>query len=155
MLKYIDLKDLKIKQIETDEEIITKGSNVTLKGNSSLVELASTLEVAVKNLVNDLNPDKIYNFAFDILTTQGEELSEEEFETVVNLVVSAFFRHLKVNLGRQRERRLDVPEYIRTQVNCNLSLVKNAINYQTLVDRFQLTIYSRALQYILVGDYDE
>lgn len=155
MLKYIDLKDLKIKQIETDEEIITKGSNVTLKGNSSLVELASTLEVAVKNLVNDLNPDKIYNFAFDVLTTQNEELSEEDFETVVNLVVSAFFRHLKVNLGRQRERRLDVPENLKTGVNCNLSLIKNAINYQTLVDRFQLTVHNRALQYVLVGGYGE
>jgi hypothetical protein len=36
-----------------------------------------------------------------------------------------------------------------------MSLLKRAINYKTVVDRFQLTIGCRSLQYILVGGYDE
>ena len=152
MLTYVDLKDLKVKTINLDEEIITKGTHIDVPKDLSISTLSSLIKPAVKNLVADLNENKIYNFAFDLLG----EIEEEEFESAVNVILAAFFEMMiSSKLGRARERRLDVPENLKKEVNCNMSLLKRAINYKTVVDRFQLTIGCRSLQYILVGGYDE
>ena len=151
MLVYLDLENLETKVTEDNEEIITKGTHIDLVPNSSISTLAAKIDPAVQKLVADLNEDKIYNFAVDILG----EISEEEFESAVNVILAAFFRNIKVNKGRPRERRLDVPENLKGEVHCSLALLKNAINYRTLVDRFQLEITGRGLVYILVGGYDE
>ena len=153
MLTYVDLKDLKVKTINSDEEIITKGTHIEISKDLSILELNSLIKYAAKNLVADLDENKIYNFAFDLLG----EIEEEEFETAVNVILAAFFEMLvgKSGVGRPRERRLDVPENLKKEVNCNMSLLKKAINYKTVIDRFQLTIGCRSLQYILVGGYDE
>jgi hypothetical protein len=157
MLKYLNLNSLQVESISTDENIITKGVNIIIKENCAISTLNSIIGGAVKKLLMDLEEDKIYNFAFDILTENDTGLEIEEFESAVHCILSNFFSVLigKLALGRPRERRLDVPEDIKKQVNCNMSLVKRAINYKTLVDRFQLTIYSRTLKYKLVGDYSE
>ena len=34
-----------------------------------------------------------------------QELSEEVFETAVNVLVAEFFKGIRINQGRQRERR--------------------------------------------------
>jgi hypothetical protein len=86
---------------------------------------------------------------------KNAEITEEEFESAVNVILAAFFRNIRVDKGRPRERRLDVPENLKGDVHCSLALLKNAINYRTLVDRFQLEITGRGLIYILVGGYDE
>lgn len=153
MLTYVDLKDLKVKTINSDEEIIiTKGTHINIPKNLSILELNSLIKYAAKKLVADLDKDKIYNFAFDLLG----EIEEEEFETAVNVILAAFFEMMiDTKLGRPRERRLDVPENLKKEVNCNMSLLKRAINYKTIIDRFQLTIGCRSLRYILVGGYDE
>lgn len=152
MLTYIDLKDLKVKTINSNGEIITKGTYINVPKDLSILELSSLMKHAAKNLVADLDEDKIYNFAFDLLG----EIEEEEFETAVNVILAVFFEIMTdTKLGRPRERRLDVPENLKKEVNCNMSLLKRAINYKTVVDRFQLTIGCRSLQYILVGGYDE
>ena len=111
MLTYVDLKDLKIKTINSDEEIITKGTHVEISKDLSILELSSLIKYAAKNLVAELNEDKIYNFVFDLLG----EIEEEEFETAVNVILAAFFEMLvgKSGVGRPRERRLDVPENLK------------------------------------------
>lgn len=151
MLVYLDLENLDIRTTEDNQEIITKGTHIELVPNSSISTLAAKIEDAVKNLVADLKEGKVYNFAVDILG----DIAEEEFESAVNVILAAFFRNIKVNKGRPRERRLDVPENLKGDVHCSLALLKNAINYRTLVDRFQLEITGRGLIYILVGGYDE
>ena len=151
MLTYVDLKDLKVKTINSNGEIITKGTHINIPKDLSILELNSLIKHAAKNLVADLDESKIYNFAFDLLG----EIEEEEFETAVNVILAAFFEMMVGKLGRPRERRLDVPENLKKEINCNMSLLKRAINYKTVVDRFQLTIGCRSLQYILVGGYDE
>lgn len=152
MLNYLDLADLETKTIADGNEIITKGVSVRINENMNINEITLISKEAVKNLLADLNPDKVYNFAFDLM---AEQLSEEVFETVVNVLVAAFFQGMRIDKGRPRERRLDVPDNLKGCVHCSLGLLKNAINYRTLVDRFQLEIVGRGLVYILVGDYDE
>ena len=151
MLNYLDLTDLKTKSItyEKGSEIITKGTSITITENMSINEITLISKEAVKNILEDLNPNKIYNFVFDIMP---EELSEEVFETVINILVAEFFKGIRINQGRQRERRLDVPDELKQNVYCNMSLLKNAINYNTLIDKFQLEIVNRELVYIMVGN---
>ena len=157
MLKYLDLVSLQIEKTNDNQEIITKGTYINIEENSSISSMASLIEAAVKKMVKDLDGDKVYNFAIDVLTTEETELNEDDFESAVCCVLSSFFNCLigKEGAGRQRERRLDVPENLKKDVNCNMSLLKRAINYKTQVDKFQLTISSRSLKYILVGGYDE
>ena len=66
MLTYIDLKDLKVKTINSNGEIITKGTYINVPKDLSILELSSLMKHAAKNLVADLDEDKIYNFAFDV-----------------------------------------------------------------------------------------
>ena len=151
MFNYLDLADLEIKLIAgaKGSEIITKGISVEISEDMTINEITLISKEAVKILLEDLNPNKIYNFIFDV---RPEELSEEAFETAVNVLVAEFFKGIRINQGRQRERRLDVPDELRQNVHCNMSLLKNAINYNTLIDKFQLEIINRELVYIMVGN---
>ena len=149
MLNYLDLADLKIKSITKGNEIVTKGVNIEINENMTINEMTLVSKEAVKSILENLNPNKIYNFIFDVIP---EELSEEVFETAVNVLVAEFFKGIRINQGRQRERRLDVPDELKRNVHCNMSLLKNAINYNTLIDKFQLDIINRELAYIMVGN---
>lgn len=149
MLNYLDLADLEIKSITKGNEIVTKGVNIEINENMTINEMTLVSKEAVKSILENLNPNKIYNFIFDVIP---EELSEEVFETAVNVLVAEFFKGIRINQGRQRERRLDVPDELKRNVHCNMSLLKNAINYNTLIDKFQLDIINRELAYIMVGN---
>ena len=149
MLNYLDLTDLKIKSITKGNEIVTKVVNIEINEDMSINEMTLVSKEAVKSILENLNPNKIYNFIFDVIL---EELSEEVFETAVNVLVAEFFKGIRINQGRQRERRLDVPDELKQNVHCNMSLLKNAINYNTLIDKFQLGIINRELAYIMVGN---
>lgn len=149
MFNYLDLTDLKIKSITKGNEIVTKGVNIEINEDMSINEMTLVSKEAVKSILENLNPNKIYNFIFDVIL---EELSEEVFETAVNVLVAEFFKGIRINQGRQRERRLDVPDELKQNVHCNMSLLKNAINYNTLIDKFQLDIINRELAYIMVGN---
>ena len=154
MLNYLDLADLETKIIADSNEIITKGVSIRINENMNINEITLISKEAVKNLLADLNPDKVYNFAFDLM---AEQLSEEVFETVVNVLVAAFFQGMRIDKGRPRERRLDVPEELKV-VNCSMSLMKRAVNYKTVVDKFQVQIDGNdedGFRFILVGGYDE
>ena len=74
MLDYLDLASLETKTIADGNEIITKGISIKISENMNINEIMDIAEEAVKNLLADLNPDKIYNFAFDLIS---EELPEE------------------------------------------------------------------------------
>ena len=149
MLNYLDIADLKIKSITKGNEIVTKGVNIEINEDMSINEMTLVSKEAVKSILENLNPNKIYNFIFDVIP---EELSEEVFETAINVLVAEFFKGIRINQGRQRERRLDVPDELKQNVHCNMSLLKNAINYNTLIDKFQLDIINRELAYIMVGN---
>ena len=149
MLNYLDLTDLKIKSITKGNEIVAKGVNIEINEDMSINEMTLVSKEAVKSILKNLDPNKIYNFIFDVIP---EELSEEVFETAVNVLVAEFFKGIRINQGRQRERRLDVPDELKQNVHCNMSLLKNAINYNTLIDKFQLEIVNQELVYIMVGN---
>lgn len=158
MLRYLDLEKLEISEVSSEEEIISKGVCVTVNEDEVISRMFSLLKDAAQKLLADVSADRIYNFNITILDQDYKGLGEEDFESAVNCALSCFFEEMiggRLGSGREREYRLDVPENLKTEVNCNMGLLKRAINYKTKLDRFQLTISSRMLQYILVGGYDE
>ena len=149
-MKCLNLKNLTVEEVN-QEGIMVCGETFQFNENEAITSQWQITRDAVKNALSGIEYDwRPHLFEFKI----NSELSEEGFEAVVNLIVAAFFALIKVNKGRPRERRLDVPENLKTSINCNMSLLKNAINYQTLVDKLQMTISCGDLRFVLVGDFN-
>jgi hypothetical protein len=152
-MEYINLKNLKIESTQPDDKIEACMTMVSYDDLKSMVEQFPAMEAAVKKVVDTIDrPSRPHRFEFEVIST--ESLDEDAFESAVKLITAAFFGVIVGDKGRKRERRLDVPENLKT-LNCNMSLLKCAINYQTVVDKFQLEIFSGDLRFILVGGYDE
>lgn len=152
-MEYINLKNLKIESTQPDDKIEACMTMVSYDDLKSMVEQFPAMEAAVKKVVDTIDrPSRPHRFEFEVIS--AESLDEDAFESAVKLITAAFFGIIVGDKGRKRERRLDVPENLKT-LNCNMSLLKCAINYQTVVDKFQLEIFSGDLRFILVGGYDE
>lgn len=152
-MEYINLKNLKIESTQPDDKIEACMTMVSYDDLKSMVEQFPAMEAAVKKVVDTIDrPSRPHRFEFEVIS--AESLDENAFESAVKLITAAFFGIIVGDKGRKRERRLDVPENLKT-LNCNMSLLKCAINYQTVVDKFQLEIFSGDLRFILVGGYDE
>ena len=152
-MEYINLKNLKIESTQPDDKIEACMTMVSYDDLKSMVEQFPVMEAAVKKVVDTIDrPSRPHRFEFEVIS--AESLDEDAFESAVKLITAAFFGVIVGDKGRKRERRLDVPENLKT-LNCNMSLLKCAINYQTVVDKFQLEIFSGDLRFILVGGYDE
>ena len=93
-------------------------------------------------------------FRFTIIA--HELTSENEipfFETCVNLILSSFFNYnLRLQRGRNREHRLDVPENLVPYLHVSNRLIKSAINYETLFDCFNIEISMGNLRYSMIGN---
>ena len=152
-MEYINLKNLKIESTQPDDKIEACVTMVSYDDLKSMVEQFPAMEAAVKKVVDTIDrPSRPHRFEFEVVS--DEPLDEDAFESAVKLITAAFFGVIVGDKGRKRERRLDVPENLKT-LNCNMSLLKCAINYQTVVDKFQLEIFSGDLRFILVGGYGE
>ena len=154
-MQYVNLNTLKIETTTPDDKIMTYLTTVPYNDTETISNQWLNTRAAVKNAFGELNrPTRPHKFEFEVATE--DELSLEAFESAVKLILAAAFEVMTVQpkKGRPRERRLDVPENLKV-VNCNMSLLKNAVNYATVVDKFQIEIYGGDLRFILVGGFDE
>ena len=154
-MQYVNLNTLKIENTTPDDKIMVNVAIVPYNDTETISNQWLNTRAAVKKAFDPIDrPTRPHKFEFEVATE--DELSLEAFESAVKLILAAAFEMVLVDTkkGRPRERRLDVPENLKT-LNCNMSLLKNAINYATLVDKFQIEIYSGDLRYILVGDFNE
>ena len=154
-MQYVNLNTLKIETTTPDDKIMVNVAIVPYDDLQSISCQWLNTIAAVKKAFEVIDrPTRPYKFEFEVQA--DEKLSVESFESAVKLILAAAFEMVLVDTkkGRPRERRLDVPENLKV-VNCNMSLLKNAINYATIVDKFQIEIYSGDLRFILVGGFDE
>ena len=154
-MEYINLKNLKIETTTPDDKIMVNVAIVPYDDTDTISNQWLNIRAAVKKAFDPIDrPTRPHKFEFEVVA--NEEWSLEAFESAVKLILTAAFEMLVVQpkKGRPRERRLDVPENLKI-VNCNMSLLKNAVNYATVVDKFQIEIYCNDLRFILVGDYSE
>lgn len=154
-MQYINLKNLKIETTTPDDKTMVNVATVPYNDTETISSQWLNIRAAVKKVFDPIDrPGRPHKFEFEVVA--NEELSVEAFESAVKLILTAAFENLVVQpkKGRTRERRLDVPENLKL-VNCNMSLLKNAINYVTIVDKFQIEIYNQDLRFILAGGFDE
>ena len=152
-MQYINLKTLTIENTTPDDIVMVYVTPIHYNDSDAISSQWQSMRAAVQKCLTGLDrPTRPHRFDFEI--TSAEPLSEEAFESAVKLILAAAFEAITSKDGRKRERRLDVPENLKT-LNCNMSLLKNAINYQTTVDKFQIEIYGGDLRFILVGGYNE
>lgn len=154
-MQYVNLNTLKIETTTPDDKIMVNVAIVPYDDTETISNQWLNIRAAVKKAFDPIDrPTRPHKFEFEVATE--DELSLEAFESAVKLILAAAFEVMMVQpkKGRPRERRLDVPENLKV-INCNMSLLKNAINYATVVDKFQIEIYNGDLRYVLVGGYDE
>lgn len=149
-MKFLNLKDLTIDEIEMlDTKFNRAAINIE---NEKLFDLKSLFDKAAQKMLLNVKTTDANIFEFVI---NKEDAAAEDFITYANLILSSFFNEILKKYGRAREYRLDVPENIKRQVNCNMTLVKRAINHATYVDKFNVWIKCRDFRFELVGDLYE
>lgn len=151
-MQYVNLNTLSVEQTTQYDKIMVNVATVPYDDTVSISDQWLITKTAVKNAFEVVDrPSRPYKFEFEVQAKK--ELSVEEFESAVKLILAAAFEMSLLNpkKGRPRERRLDVPENLKI-LNCNMSLLKNAINYATVVDKIQIEISCGDLRYVLVGD---
>ena len=147
---YLDLEKMSVKKLPEEQEMITRFTTLAVVNNGGIKAIYDAASEVVKVALNNTEQNKVYNFYFDVKTEK--EMDEDEFETTINILLTAFFKHNELKIGRPRERRLDVPDNLKQNVNCSMSLLKSAINIQTRVNKFQITLANGDLRYEMVGE---
>lgn len=156
-MQYVNLKNLKIETTTPEDKIMHILQAVDFDDSKAISEQWAISRAAVKNAFAGIDrPTRPHCFHF--LMEPTEPFTEESFESAVKVILAAFFEELvgQSRAGRPRERRLDVPESLKG-VSCNMSLLKRAVNYKTIVDKFQVQIDGTdedGFRYILVGDFN-
>lgn len=154
-MRYLDLDKLVI----AEEEILDVRhyiQKVDVESEYTLSKMRSILMPICENMAQGLDTKdaaKVHSFTFELRPL--EKIDEDEFESWVNICLACFIAAFDKNAPRQRERRLDVPEYLKPRLNCSLSLAKRAVNNQMIIDRFNIFINCEDLRFELVGDSDE
>ena len=140
---FIDLKKLKIeKEFRYEQFAIEVPVDIT----NAAAKIKAQAKEACKKLFKD-KPAIAAQYHIEILPRQ--KVTEDDFISLVNIFVIAFFENLITTGGRPRERRLDVPE----QLSCahiSMGLLKRAINTKTVTDVFNLTINCKHYCYMLI-----
>lgn len=149
---FIDLKKLKIVK---DYRPATWEFDVSLPIDVPALEVKHAVQNAIQELKRQFQDTPLaIDYVFNIMKPVEVD-DEEEFYSLVNVFLLAFTEYFCLDQGRPRERRLDVPDTLKSSVNCSRSLLKKMINAQTIRDIFNVTINWNDLHFTLVDGKDE
>ena len=150
---FVDLVNFKIKKEFQFQNIAIL---VSLPKKFTLQDVKNAVDARLPKLF-ELKPVIGCNYEIFIKTADGEEPATEEqacdFLTIVNVATACFFAQFVEKEGRQRERRLDVPESLKA-LKVNMTLLKRAINHKTKADLFNLIIHYKDLTYVMCDEKD-
>lgn len=135
-MRFLDLDKL---QVIKEYNFSTLTDTIKVSDNMPLSQVKELTKQMCQRLFYS-NFIKIETF-FDIqLEADFSDNFEEQFESFINVFTATFFDFICTSGGRKRERRLDVPERLKEKVRVSTSALKKAINYQTLIDKFNLRV---------------
>ena len=145
---FIDLDKLEIKE-SNNCSIVSEKIEVDVDDATTIIA-SKARDICDKLLnKNKWNKPVVFNIIID-----SEPMEKEDFITIVNVFNAVFFEKIIVYKGRKRERRLDIPKNF-FPVHISAGLLKKAINYQTKVDKFNLTIRYNDLCYYMIDEKGE
>lgn len=152
-MRYLDLNTLTVREEDALDvsyflQKVEVWSGCTLSKMGELLKPHCDL---MRQGLTSRDAAKVHSFTFELRSSDGV-IDADEFESFVNVCLSWFFAAFVEMTPRAREKRLDVPENLKQDVNCSLSLLKRAINYTTPIDKFNITIRCDDLRFELVGE---
>lgn len=152
-MRYLDLNTLTVREEDALDisyflQKVEVWSGCTLSKMGELLKPHCDL---MRQGLTSRDAAKVHSFTFELRSSDGI-IDADEFESFVNVCLSWFFAAFVEMTPREREKRLDVPENLKQDVNCSLSLLKRAINYTTPIDKFNITIRCGDLRFELVGE---
>lgn len=137
-MQFVDLDKIKIRKAYNFK---TNELEIDLNNTATIFDIKERTRQAFNYFVESSGIENYYNVILNRQINESDDSEEIEcyFLTAVNIISAVFFDVMCTTKGRPRERRLDVPENLKV-LKTNMSLLKRAINAQTLVDCFNLTI---------------
>ena len=153
---FIDLEKLRIKKeshYETQHFYIK--DDIIANDKYSFCRMKDIIDATITNtqLLESKYPCV---YEIEIAKQGGEKIDDEEqkFLSAVNICLSTFFRHFITSEVRDRERRLDVPDKLKS-LKCPMGIVKRMTNNQTIRDHFNFIIKYDDLIYILADEKED
>lgn len=152
---FLNLNELKIKKSYNYTTYQGLIENEDLLG-MSLIKMREHAGQAVKEILAQRSPiETCYEITLASNDAAATDEEVESFYTFVNICASEFFQQIvDMQKHRNRERRLDVPEGLRA-VKTSFSVIKRAVNYETIIDNFNLVIKYKDLVYTLCNEKEE
>lgn len=134
----INLEEMKQEKIYNYE---TREINIPITLTEAYDMNVSKFKEIIKDTINKENLSSLTDYCFNIKLDDNLS-TDEEVEAIVcvsELITNTFFQTITTEEGRNREYRLDLPDNL-TVLNMNRLYLKKAINYKTLIDKFQISI---------------
>lgn len=145
--------DLNSNKIIKEFKYSTKETSIILDLEAPMITIKNIFDITFSGIIA-ADPLAV-NYIIDL---GGEGAATEDeinaFLTIINIGCAEFFRHLTLDKPRDRERRLDVPQSLKG-IKTNMSLLKKAVNNQTINNVFNLTIKYKDLFFTLCDEKEE
>lgn len=145
---FVDLNKMKIIK---DFNYETRTGVITLNINEPLMAQSEPLVKNFQDLIKPCGISVLYDITIDADETPATDDEAEDFISVTNFLVGIFFANMIKEDGRKREHRFDVPEKLQP-AKVNRSVMKKAVNQQTVNNVFNLVIRYKDLTYILCDE---
>ena len=147
---FVNLTNLKIIK---EYKYSTKETGIQIEFAWPISKIKDAFSQAFSPLIKHdaLAVHYIINIESDDNPASEDEI--RDFLSVVNVGCVEFFRILSSKNRRNREYRLDVPTSLKG-VKTSMSLLKEAVNNETINDVFNLTIKYKDLYFVLCDEKD-
>jgi hypothetical protein len=133
---FVNLDKLKI---EKHYNFKTKEFDLILSPEDTIFDMKEKARNVLDNVFEETSIETFFKIDIQCGPINDPEDAESFFTTAVNVFSAVFFDCMCIPKGRNRERRLDVPDNLKV-ISTNMSLLKRAINMQTYYNAFHLQI---------------
>lgn len=135
---FVDLEELKIKKAFNYH---TMQFPIEIDATDTIMQMAQKIKDSIPVFDKEVELEVFINVPLNISNSGGDlSLIDDVFTCATNLILAEIKNKLvKSSQGRVRERRLDVPENLKT-LNADMSLVKRLINSATWLNRFNVEV---------------
>lgn len=145
-MEYLDLNKLEVRGITEftnirECRISISDDDLDMPLSQFHNKLTNELQPLFKQLKDDI--PTLFNIVLDCeyLSYDDIETLTDDFVSFSEQITSIIFSHLVDSTQpRQREFRLDVPTNLKQEVFMPLHWLKNAINYRTKINKFNIVI---------------
>lgn len=153
---FVDLEKLRIhKESHYETQHFYVGEDIIANDSYSFCHMKDIIDAAI---VGTPLLESQYPCVYEIeINCQGGEKinnEEEKFLSVVNICLSTFFKHFITSSARDRERRLDAPDKLKS-LKCPMGIVKRMVNNSTIRDHFNFIVKYGDLIYIMADEKED